>query len=107
MKQILLLIIFNFVFCLEIGNTPVNFYLRDLNNEDYFLSDELKNNSPILISFFSTSCAPCRMELPQLDSLSVLYKDINFIYIVYVYICSFCKIFNIIEISFIVIVVLL
>ena len=81
LKRLQLFILLSFAFTLEIGDIPAKFYLRDINDKDFFLSDQLKKNTPVLLNFFATWCAPCRQELPKLDSLSYIYKDIDFVYI--------------------------
>ena len=73
--------LFSLIICSEINDTAPGFYLRDLDNTDYFLSDEIENETPILLSFFATWCAPCRLELPLLDSLAITYTDIDVVYI--------------------------
>ena len=57
------------------------FYLRSLNNTDFFLSHELEKEKPILFNFFATYCGPCRRELPLLDSLMNINPEINTYYI--------------------------
>jgi len=40
------------------------FFLRTLEDEAFFLSDEIKKGQPIVLSFFATWCGPCRKEMP-------------------------------------------
>ena len=61
-----------------IDSTAPTFYLRTLGNKSFFLSKELKKQKPIVLSFFATWCVPCRKEMPKLDSLSQVFKDVSF-----------------------------
>ena len=55
---------------IKIGDEAPTFYVRTLDEKDFFLSDSLKNNQrPIVFSFFATWCIPCRQEIPVLDFL--------------------------------------
>ena len=54
------------------------FFVRDLTEKNFFLSDTLKLGKPTVLSFFATWCGPCRLEMPQLDTLSHSYKNVNF-----------------------------
>ena len=63
---------------LKVGDEAPTFFVRDLSEKNFFLSDTLKLNKPIVLSFFATWCVPCRAEMPELDTLSQSYKDINF-----------------------------
>ena len=54
------------------------FYLPTLEGKNFFLSKSLKEGNPIVFSFFATWCAPCRKEMPKLDSLAQVFKDIKF-----------------------------
>ena len=65
----------------KVDESAPNFYLRDLNNLDYFLSDNSNQQKPLVLSFFATWCEPCRIELPLLDSLASKHKNLNFVYI--------------------------
>ena len=80
MKTVIpILIAASFVFAeLKIGDDAPTFFVRDLQEKNFFLSDTLKLNKPIVLSFFATWCVPCRAEMPELDTLSQSYKDINF-----------------------------
>ena len=54
------------------------FFARTLENKNFYLSDELKKEKPIVLSFFETWCAPCRVEMPVLDSISTEFPHISF-----------------------------
>ena len=45
----------------DIGDTPIDIELKDLNNQSFKLSD--LRGKPVIISLFSTSCRPCIGEL--------------------------------------------
>ena len=61
----------------EVKSAPT-FFARTLENKNFYLSDELKKEKPIVLSFFATWCAPCRVEMPVLDSISTEFPDISF-----------------------------
>ena len=74
-----ILIAASFAFAeLKVGDEAPTFFVRDLTEKSFFLSDTLKLNKPTVLSFFATWCVPCRAEMPELDTLSQSYKDINF-----------------------------
>jgi thiol-disulfide isomerase/thioredoxin len=63
-----------------VGLSAPGFYLKDLNNNDFFLSENL--NKPIIINFFNTQCAPCMQEMPLLIEFYKSHKKkINLIII--------------------------
>ena len=63
---------------LKVGDEAPTFFVRDLTEKSFFLSDTLKTGKPAVLSFFATWCGPCRVEMPVLDTLSQSYSDINF-----------------------------
>jgi len=63
---------------IKVGDDAPTFFLRDLTEKNFFFSDTLKLGKPTVLSFFATWCAPCRIEMPVLDTLSHHYDDINF-----------------------------
>ena len=63
---------------LKVGDPAPTFFVRDLTDKSFFLSDTLKLGKPIVLSFFATHCIPCRAEMPQLDTLSREYTNVNF-----------------------------
>ena len=74
-----ILIAASFVFAeLKVGDDAPTFFVRDLAEKNFFLSDTLKLGKPTVLSFFATWCGPCRLEMPQLDTLSHSYKNVNF-----------------------------
>jgi len=68
---------------LSVGDPSPTFFLRDINGDDFFLSDyvgEPRNQytnqtrkKVVILSFFATWCVPCREELPELQSISGNY----------------------------------
>ena len=66
---------------LKVGDEAPTFFVRDLEEKNFFMSDSLKLNKPTVLSFFATWCIPCRAEMPELDTLSQRYKDINFYFV--------------------------
>ena len=63
---------------IKVGDDAPTFFVRDLTEKNFFLSDTLKLGKPTVLSFFATWCGPCRLEMPQLDTLSHSYKNVNF-----------------------------
>ena len=63
---------------LKVGDDAPTFFVRDINEESFFLSDTLKVQKPTVLNFFATWCVPCIIEMPILDTLSREYKDVNF-----------------------------
>ena len=63
---------------IKIGDDAPTFFVRDLAEKNFFFSDTLKTGKPAVLSFFATWCVPCRAEMPELDTLSQSYKDVNF-----------------------------
>ena len=63
---------------IKVGDDAPTFFVRDLAEKNFFLSDTLKLGKPTVLSFFATWCVPCRAEMPELDTLSQSYSDINF-----------------------------
>ena len=79
MKFLILLILISSTFAeLKVGDEAPTFFVRDLQEKNFFLSDTLKLGKPTVLSFFATWCGPCRVEMPVLDTLSREYTDINF-----------------------------
>jgi thiol-disulfide isomerase/thioredoxin len=56
-----------------VGREAPTFYLLDINNEDFFLSQEI--DKPILINFFATWCGPCIEELSDLKDFDQKHGD--------------------------------
>jgi len=78
-KLPVLLILLSFALAeLKVGDEAPTFFVRDLQEKNFFLSDTLKLGKPTVLSFFATWCGPCRVEMPVLDTLSQSYKNINF-----------------------------
>ena len=54
---------------LSVGDAAPTSYLRTLEGENFFLSKEIKPNSPIILAFYATWCIPCRQEIPALEKM--------------------------------------
>lgn len=69
---------------LAISASAPSFYVSALDGSDFFLSRKVgakarpNEKSPVVLVFFTTSCIPCRQEIPFLDSLRVEYPHIAF-----------------------------
>ena len=63
---------------IKVGDDAPTFFVRDLEDKNFFFSDTLKLEKPTVLSFFATWCGPCRAEMPELDTLSQELKDVNF-----------------------------
>ena len=63
---------------IKVGDDAPTFFVRDLEEKNFFLSDTLNLGRPTVLSFFATWCVPCRAEMPELDTLSQSYKNVNF-----------------------------
>ena len=63
---------------IKVGDEAPTFFVRDLAEQNFFFSDTLKTRKPAVLSFFATHCIPCRAEMPQLDTLSREYTNVNF-----------------------------
>ena len=79
MKYNIIIILFAITFAeLNVGDPAPTFFVRDINEKHFFLSDTLKLGKITVLSFFTTWCVPCRVEIPDLDTLSQYYQDVNF-----------------------------
>jgi thiol-disulfide isomerase/thioredoxin len=54
---------------LKTGDLAPTFFLRTLEGENFFLSKEIKSDSPIILAFYATWCVPCRQEIPALEKM--------------------------------------
>ncbi|MEA3287834.1 MAG: TlpA disulfide reductase family protein [Candidatus Marinimicrobia bacterium] len=54
---------------LSVSDPSPTFYLRTLEGENFFLSKEIKPDSPIILAFYATWCIPCRQEIPALEKM--------------------------------------
>ena len=71
---------FSFIYPGEEKEAPT-FYLMTLDGNDFFLSEQLEKGNPIVLSFFATWCGPCIKEMPIIDSLSSVYRDVDFYFV--------------------------
>jgi cytochrome c biogenesis protein CcmG, thiol:disulfide interchange protein DsbE len=69
---------------LQTGNPAPGIFLRDLDGDDFFLSDYCgKPRQPwknpqrfvVVLSFFATYCIPCRQEIPELATVAQKFGD--------------------------------
>ncbi|PIS30981.1 MAG: hypothetical protein COT43_00605 [Candidatus Marinimicrobia bacterium CG08_land_8_20_14_0_20_45_22] len=69
---------------LSVGDNAPMFYAKNLNGGDFFLSQRVgskvqpEKRTPILISFFSTSCIACRQEIGFLHTIQQEFPSIEF-----------------------------
>ncbi len=56
-----------------VGDTAVNFTLTDLNNTPISLTQF--QGHPIILNFWATWCAPCRVEMPELQAAYEAHQD--------------------------------
>jgi thiol-disulfide isomerase/thioredoxin len=56
-----------------VGNTAINFTLNNLDGIPVRLSDHL--GQPIILNFWASWCAPCRIEMPELQALQTQYAN--------------------------------
>ena len=54
---------------LEVGEPTPTFFLRSLDGANFFLSKEIKTDSPIILAFYATWCVPCRQEIVALEKM--------------------------------------
>ena len=68
---------------LHVGDIAPTFFLRTLEGENFFLSKEIKADSPIILSFYATWCVPCRLEIPALEKMMTdpAFKNIRLYYV--------------------------
>lgn len=58
---------------LVVGEKAYDFSLRDLDGNDVALSDFA--GQPVIINFWATWCAPCRLEMPELQKAYEAYQE--------------------------------
>jgi len=58
---------------LSVGNIAYDFTLQDLDGNSHTLSDF--RGQPVIINFWATWCAPCRIEMPELQAAFERYQD--------------------------------
>ena len=79
MKYSIILTLFSLVFSeLKVGDPAPTFYIRTLEEKNFFMSDTLKHGKPIILSFFATWCIPCREEIPVIDSVRQEFPNMKF-----------------------------
>lgn len=58
---------------LAVGDLAYEFELQDLDGNTVALSDHL--GKPIIINYWASWCAPCRIEMPELQATFEAYQD--------------------------------
>lgn len=58
---------------LAVGDTAHNFHLQNLDGEVVSLEDF--RGRPVIVNFWATWCAPCRLEMPALQAAQEKYAD--------------------------------
>ena len=72
---------------IEVGQTAPTFYLPRLEGGSFYLSQvvgpkaRLDNRVPVVLSFFQTTCVPCKAEIAELEKLQEEFPTIE-IYLV-------------------------
>ena len=73
--------------CLKVGDVAPIFYAHKIGGGDFFLSKVVGDKvhpdkrRPIVLNFFTTSCIPCRKEIPYIQTLHIEYPKYS-IYLV-------------------------
>ena len=62
---------------LKLGDDAPNFYAQILDGGNFYLSEEIAKNRPIVLSFFATWCHPCLKEIPELNKMRNIYPEID------------------------------
>ena len=60
---------------LEIGAAAPNFISTDLDGNVIELSE--LQGQPVILNFWATWCAPCKLEMPELDAAYATYQEQN------------------------------
>ncbi len=67
---------------LQVGQLAPTFFAKSLAEQDFFLSRffgskvPLERRAPLVLSFFTTFCIPCRQEISFLETLQQQYPDL-------------------------------
>ncbi len=58
---------------ISVGDIAHDFVLQDLEGNSYQLSD--LRGQPVIVNFWATWCAPCRIEMPELQAAFEKYEE--------------------------------
>lgn len=61
-----------------IGTVIKDFEAKDLQGQNFHLSNVLKKNKYVLVEFWASWCGPCRAEIPHMKKAYAHYKDKGF-----------------------------
>ena len=65
---------------LKIGDECPGFFVKMIDGENFFLNEYVGEKAPknikgLLFSFCSSTCKPCKKEIPELEKMQEKYKD--------------------------------
>ena len=65
---------------LTLGEESPGFFVKQLDGDNFFLNEYVGGNSSqevkgILFSFCSSTCKPCKKEIPELEKLEAKYRE--------------------------------